>query len=168
MKIILLKDVPGAGEKWDVKEVKGGYARNHLIANGLAVMATAKALKEAQIKKEREKQSKAVQENLLEKSLDSLEETNLVAEKKANEKGHLFDGVDAREVAEIIKENLKIEILPEYIKLEKPIKEIGRHEIAVQKSGREINFQLEIKSAASPVSPAQRFKTEGRRPRAQR
>lgn len=159
MKIILLKDVPGVGEKWDVKKVKGGYARNYLIINGLAIMATKKALKEAQIKKEREKQNKAVRENLFEKSLDSLKESNLIAEKKANEKGHLFDGVDAREIAEIIKEDLKIEIPPEYIKLEKPIKEIGKHEIVVQKGEREINFQLEIKSAASPV---------GLRPRAQR
>lgn len=103
-------------------------------------------------KKEREKQNKAVRENLFEKSLDSLKESNLIAEKKANEKGHLFDGVDAREIAEIIKEDLKIEIPPEYIKLEKPIKEIGKHEIAVQKGEREINFQLEIKSLGNSVS----------------
>ncbi len=152
MKIILLKNVPGVGEKWDVKEVKGGYGRNYLIANGLAVMAAKKALKEAQIKKEREKQKKAVQEDLFEKSLDSLKESNLVAEKKANEKGHLFDGVDAKEIAEIIKENLKIEIPLEYIKLEKPIKEIGKHEIAVQKGKRKINFPLEIKSLGNSVS----------------
>lgn len=159
MKIILLKNVPGVGEKWDVKEVKGGYGRNYLIANGLAVMATEKSLKEVQIKKEREKQNKAVQENLFEKSLQALRESNLVVEKKANEKGHLFDGIDVKEIAEIIKENLKIEIPPEDIKLEKPIKEIGQHEIRIQKGlpadkagEREVNFQLEIKSLGNPVS----------------
>lgn len=159
MKIILLKDVPGVGQKWDVKEVKAGYGRNYLIARGLAVLAAPKALKEAQLKKEREKQNKAVQENLLEKSLERLGGANIVIEKKANEKGHLFDGVGAEEIAEIIKENLKIEIPAEYIRLEKPIKEIGRHEIAVQKGlpagkagEREIKFQLEIKSLGSPAS----------------
>ena len=45
MKIILKQDVANLGYKDDVVEVKNGYARNYLIPQGMAVMATESALK---------------------------------------------------------------------------------------------------------------------------
>lgn len=51
MKVILLEDVKKIGNKFDVKEVSDGYARNFLIPNGLADVATAGALKELEKRK---------------------------------------------------------------------------------------------------------------------
>lgn len=144
MKVILLQDIAGVGKKWDVKNVKGGYGRNYLLARNLAVLATAKALKEAKLKKEREVQKKAVQKDLFEKSLESLQDFAFVVERKANEKGHLYDSVDVREIAELLKEKLGGEIPLEYIKLENPIKEIGKHKITVQKEDVKASFEIEI------------------------
>lgn len=163
--MILLQDVPGVGKKWEAKEVKGGYARNYLLVRNLAAIATQSALKDVKLKQEQEAQKSAIQKDLLEKTIDSLQDKVFIIERKANEKGHLFDGVDAREIAEILKEKFppkarfagaiarradqplaeKIEIPFEYIKLEKPIKEIGKHEIMVQKGDRQVSFQIEIK-----------------------
>ncbi len=44
MKIIFIKDVENIGKKYEVKEVKDGYARNFLIPNNLAKIATEKTL----------------------------------------------------------------------------------------------------------------------------
>ncbi len=148
MKVILLKDVPGVGKKWEIKDVKGGYGRNYLMATGLAILATEASVKNAQLKREQEVQKKIIQDNLLEKSFDSLNDFTLVIERKANEKGHLFDGIDNREIAELLTEKLKGEIPPEYIKLEKPIKEIGKHKITIQKGDQRAVFDLEIKPLA--------------------
>src|SRR4030066_265836 len=51
MKIILLKDVEKVGKQFEVKEVKEGYARNFLIAKGLAKPATEEALKWLEVQK---------------------------------------------------------------------------------------------------------------------
>ncbi len=146
MKIILSQDVPGVGKKWEVKEEKGGYARNYLLARNLAILATPKALKDAKLKQGQEAQKKALHEDLFGKSLESLKDSVIVIERRANEKGHLFDGVDAKEIAGLLEEKLKGEISPDYIQLEKPIKEIGQHEITVQKRDLKVSFQIEIKT----------------------
>ncbi len=45
MKVILLQDIEGLGKKYEVKEVKNGYARNFLIPKKWAQAATKQALK---------------------------------------------------------------------------------------------------------------------------
>ena len=45
MEIILKKDVEGVGFKDDLVTVKNGYARNFLIPNGSAILATSSAKK---------------------------------------------------------------------------------------------------------------------------
>ncbi len=145
MKIILLQDIAGIGKKWEVKEIKGGFARNYLLARNLAVLATPKAQKDAELKRKQKAQGKAVQEDLLLKSLASLHGAVLEIERKANEKGHLFDGLDVKEIGEIIKEKLNVEIPLDLVRLEKSIKETGRHKITVVHKDKETFFEIEIK-----------------------
>ena len=145
MKVILLEDVSGIGKKWEIKEVKDGYGRNYLLARNLAKLATAGALEDVKLKRQQESQKKAIQENLLQKSLESLKDFVIMIEKKANEKGHLFDGLDAREISGILGEKLKAKVPFEYIKLEKTIKEIGKHQIIIRKGDWKTSFEIEIK-----------------------
>ena len=53
MKVLLKEDVKGTGKKGDVVEVADGYGRNFLIKKGLAAIATASNVNEAQQKKEK-------------------------------------------------------------------------------------------------------------------
>ena len=46
MKVILLKDVDMVGKRYEIKEVKDGHARNLLIPQGLAKIATKQNIKE--------------------------------------------------------------------------------------------------------------------------
>ncbi len=131
MKIILLKDVEKLGKKGEVKNVADGYARNFLIPNKLAVLATKSELVrlEEQEKIETEKaeeELKFYQE--LASQIDGLE---IEIPAKVSEEGNLFGTVTASQIAEKLKEK-NFEIKKEQIKLEEPIKEIGEYEAIIE------------------------------------
>ena len=65
---------------------------------------------------------------------------------KSNEKGHFFASIHKEQIISEIKKQIRIDILPEFIILEKPIKEIGEHEITVKVADKTINFKLVAKA----------------------
>ncbi|MEK9182427.1 MAG: 50S ribosomal protein L9 [Patescibacteria group bacterium] len=146
MKIILLKDVKGLGRKYDIKEAKDGYALNLLIPQGLAVHATDKNVREVDIKKRTDLEHRKIQEDLLIMNLKELDGAKIEMTEKANEKGHLFAGIHKEQIIPEIKKQTRIDMLSEFLILEKPIKEVGEHEITVKVADKTIKFKLVIKA----------------------
>jgi len=113
------------GRAGTVHDVSDGHGLNMLIPKGLAVLATPAAIQRAAAVKAHADEKQAIDAKLIEERLSALSETRISILKKANEQGHLYDAVDAKEIAEEAK-------LPvEAIKLEKPIKELGTFEVPV-------------------------------------
>ena len=132
MKVILLKDVKNVGKKYDAKEVSDGHALNFLIPNKLAITSTPSSVKRIHDIKAREEGEKKVREDLLSKNLKSVEGVTISLSEKANDKGHLFKGVHQTELIAAIKEQTGLDLAPEHIMLEKPIKEVGEHTVEVK------------------------------------
>ena len=132
MKIILLQDVLNVGKKYDIKKVSDGYARNFLLPKNLAKIATPAGVKAAEAERKRREQEREVQKDILEMNVKSLAETKIVIERKTNEKGHLFDSLDAKEISQILKEKYHLDIPAKMIEMEKSIKEIGEYKIKVK------------------------------------
>jgi len=140
MKIILLKDVAKIGKRYETKEVADGFAVNSLIPQRLAIAATPDAVKRIGLELAREAGEKKVQEELMNKSLNAIDGTVVTYTGKTNDKGHLFAGLHAKEIAELI--GLK----PEYIVLNKPLKEVGEHKIQIKIADKSAIFTLSITS----------------------
>lgn len=125
MKIVLLKDVKKLGRAGTVHEVSDGHAFNLLIPRLLAVQATPAAMKQAESMAAQEGARREVDEKLVEERIAALAEGRTVITRKANEHGHLYDGVDAKDIAEATQ-------LPEdAISIERPFKEVGTYEVPV-------------------------------------
>ena len=144
MKVILIKDVAKLGKKYEVKEVADGYALNFLVPHGQVEVATPKAMKKVELLHLQEVQDKKVQEDLLLKNLKSLEGVTITLKEKANEKGHLFAGIHKAELIPEIKKQTELDIAPEYIELEKPIKEVGEHLIEVKVQDKIAKFKVVV------------------------
>lgn len=125
MKVVLLKDVRNIGRAHSVIDVADGHALNYLIPGKLAVLATVSSMKNAAQKESQVSEKRSVEATLIKERIAALAEGQTVITKKANELGHLYDAVDAKDVADATQ--LPVEV----IALEKPLKELGRHEIAI-------------------------------------
>ena len=132
MKVILLKDVPKLGRKFDVKDVSEGHAQNFLIPRGLVTPATENAVKKLAEQKEKDGAEKKIQTELLLKSFGVLKETIIKISGRANDKGHLFAAIGKETLISEIFKQAHLNLDPETIILEKPIKEVGEHKVTVQ------------------------------------
>ena len=145
MKIILNQDVSKVGKKYEVKNVADGHALNFLIPRGLAVAATVGALKKLEIAKTMVAVEKKVQEDLLLKNLKSLDGAKIEIAEKANDKGHLFAGLHKEQIIPEIKKQTGFDVLPEFLILEKPIKEIGEQTIEIKVQDKTVKFVVVVK-----------------------
>jgi large subunit ribosomal protein L9 len=131
MKVLLLQDVYKLGRAGDVKKVAKGYGRNYLIPQGLAVLATPGAMKQA----ERIRTEADVQRAVLNKEMtvvsERLQDVVLTFPARASETGRLYGSVNTRMLAEAISEQAGIEISHRQIDSQ-PLRYIGEHQVSVR------------------------------------
>lgn len=125
MKVVLLKDVRGTGRAGSAVTVADGHAMNFLIPRGMAALATATTLKFAETKSKQIEEERMLASKLITDRLAALAEDRIVFTKKANELGHLYDALDAKEIAE------KTQLPVDAISLDRPLKEVGTFEVPV-------------------------------------
>ena len=126
MEVILKQDVNNLGFTHDIVSVKNGYARNFLIPNGLAIIASETNRK---ILTELKKQQSFKAEKIKNEALaiaKVLEGLTLRIGAKAGASGKIFGSVNSVQIVNAIKEAKNIEIDRKRISMnEDAIKEIG-------------------------------------------
>lgn len=142
MKVIFLKDVPRVGKRHDIKEVNDGYAMNFLLPRKLVEPATPKSIAELEMRKKTIEIEREVQTDLLLKNLEEIKNKVLHIFSKTDEKGHLFSGIRRRDIVDAMKKEYRADIDEGAIKLEKPIKETGEHQIQIEVMGQKSSFKL--------------------------
>ena len=102
MKVILLADVKKVGKKGEVKEVSDGYARNFLIARGLAVQASNDSMKVLAVQKAEEAEHQAELKAEAEALKEKLEA--MTFEFKVNAKdGIVFNSISTKHLQEALR-----------------------------------------------------------------
>ena len=131
MKVILLQDVKKIGKKGDVIEASDGYARNFLFPRKLAQEASDSNMHILNNKKENERKQKLAELEAAQKLAGELKGKEIKIKAKAGESGKLFGAITSKDVAELIKEQYKIEIDKKKIVMD-TIKLAGGYEIDVK------------------------------------
>lgn len=144
MKIILLKDVSNVGQRFDIKDVADGFALNFLIPQKAAEVATSAALKKISARKALVEAEQKIQNDLLAKNIKELTGKVIIIAANANPQGHLFKGFHQKEIADAIADQTKYNIPADFIKLEKPLKEIGDHKVVVEIGDKKATVTVSI------------------------
>ncbi len=124
MKIILLQDIANLGKKYEVKEVKNGYARNFLLPQNLIKLATKENMKWLKAQKEVIEQEAGEDLKIAQELASKLDDVEVSIIVKTDEGKHLFESITPAKIAEKLKA-MGFEVKKSQIKLEKPIKELG-------------------------------------------
>jgi large subunit ribosomal protein L9 len=132
LKLILVTDVEGLGFRGDMVEVKDGYANNYLIPKGLAIRSSKGKAKEAtQLAKE--KMAKSDRElKRAEETAQTISGHTFEVAAKAGEEGKLFGTITSKDVARLLKDELKIEVDRKKIHMDEHIKTAGFHEARIK------------------------------------
>jgi len=133
MKIILLQDVQNIGKKGDAKTVADGYARNYLFPANLAVKATDQEIgKREMLKGKREKDEVETIKRLTKLASElSKKELNFYLKTDKKTKS-VFGSVTKDDIAKALRGQAILTKDRVSVKIDHPIKELGRHQVTVQ------------------------------------
>jgi len=129
---ILLEDVETLGQRGQAIDVSPGYLRNYLVPRKLAQPATAGALAEAQRRIEATEKAEQARLEREAEAAGLLSKTVLTIHQRADEKGHLFGSVGAKEIVDALREARDLRIDKRKVRLEHPLRELGTHMVEIE------------------------------------
>jgi len=131
MEVILLERIEKLGQMGDVVKVKDGFARNYLIPQKKALRASENNLEYFEKEKVQLEAINLEQKQEAEKILDKLDNFNLIIIRQAGETGQLYGSVSNNDIKNSLSDNGFI-VEKNQIKLDKPIKTLGIHNLAIK------------------------------------
>jgi large subunit ribosomal protein L9 len=131
MQVLLLADVEQLGQAGDVKKVSDGYARNFLIPQGLATLATPGAIKEAEKIRHAEVRRQAKELSEAQALAQILDGMAVTFQARAGESDRLYGSITKVNIAEALEAQIGQEVDRRKIELEEPLKELGTHAVTI-------------------------------------
>jgi large subunit ribosomal protein L9 len=132
MDVILLSDVDMVGLRGEVVSVARGYARNYLLPRRLAEPATPARVADLERREAQRARHEARTFEHAQELAELLGKTVLRFEVKAGPTGALFGSVTPTDVADEIWRTRKVRVDRRKIRLDEPIKRIGRYELPIE------------------------------------
>jgi large subunit ribosomal protein L9 len=167
MKVLLLKDVYKLGRAGDVKRVADGYGRNYLLPQGMAVLATADALKMTERIREKANIQRAIVNQEMDAVAKGISGLTLVFPARASETGKLYGSVTTQMIADAIKAKSGVEVARRQIDSQ-PLRMLGEYkvhirltvdliptiDVIVYREGEAINAPVATKAAPQETAEA--------------
>ena len=142
MELILLENILNLGNIGDKVKVKNGYGRNYLLKKGKALRFN-KENQDFVSKKKDELNKKNVEiKNKFKEISNIVNKKTFSLSKESKENGELYGSIKPKEITNLIKEKLNVEVSPSQIILKNNLDKIGVYKV-------DINFHSEVKAQIS-------------------
>jgi len=131
VKVILREDIPRLGDAGEVVDVRPGFARNFLLPQGKAILATESSVKALEHHQRVIGEKVTRERKTLEAEKTRIEAIALEIAVQVGEEGKLFGSVTAAQIAELLAEK-GVSIDRRKLELAEPIKEAGDHRVPLR------------------------------------
>ncbi len=162
--ILLREDIDAVGGRGEIVKVRAGFARNYLLPQGFATLATKGNVKQIEQEREALLKKAAVERATAEAQLEQMTSIALTFERKSGEQGTLFGSVTSMDIADAIKAK-GYEVDRRKIVLKEAIKETGEYTVNV-KLHREVTLTVPVTVTAEggemPAKPERKARKEAK------
>jgi large subunit ribosomal protein L9 len=132
VKVLFKKDVADVARAGQVKDVADGYARNYLIPRGLAVAASAGALKQVAEVQAVAARRASEEEEAAEALKTRLESQPIVMLAKAGSTGRLYGSITTADVVTAVKKQLAADLDRRDVELTEPVRQLGSYQVTAR------------------------------------
>src|SRR5580704_8234426 len=132
MRVLLRDDVDGVGRRGDIVKVAGGFARNFLLPEGRAIVASDGVEGQAEQMRRGRDLREAKSRGAAESQATILAGAVIPLTARAGGGGRLFGSIGPADVVEAIKAAKGVEIDRKHVVLPEHIKETGTFEVTVE------------------------------------
>jgi large subunit ribosomal protein L9 len=142
VELLLIQSVEHLGRQGDVVHVKPGYAKNYLLPQGLATIATEHHRRMVEKHRAHLLELEKARYAKLQTLAQEVAKQSITIEANANDEGHLYGSVGAPEIVSALK-RLNINVHADQVRLKGPLKELGLYTVQVH-LGQEIEADLKV------------------------
>ena len=142
IELLLIQSVDHLGKQGEVVSVKPGYARNYLLPQGLAAIATDHHKRMIEKHKARLQEIQNQRLAGLRDLAEQLARQSITIEANANEEGHLYGSVGATDIVSALKRN-EVTVTTDQVRLKGPLKELGLYTVNIH-LGHEVEAELKV------------------------
>jgi large subunit ribosomal protein L9 len=142
MKVLLRSDIDGVGKRGDIIDVSGGFARNHLLPAGKAIMASPGVENQAAAMRK----SRDLRDARDRESSETVARTlvgNTITVPARAKGDRLFGSVSALDIVHKVEAQTGAVIDRKDLVLDEPIKTVGEHSVRVELVGGVV-FELTV------------------------
>ena len=144
MKVVLRADVKGVGKRGDIVDVADGHARNFLVPNGQAILASpgieaqaTKMRKSRDLKDSKERQEAEIVARTLVPAVIAIKA------KTHGSEGKLFGSVTTADVVDAVRDQTNIALDKRTVHLPEAIRTVGPHAVQVRLHN-DVQFTLNV------------------------
>ena len=132
MNVILREDIAGVGRRGDIVTVADGHARNYLLPRGLALVASAGAIQQANSMRRARDLRENTEREAARGVAANLAKQSVKVKAKAGAEGRLFGSISTTEIAAALLDQTGITVDRKNITIDTPIRSVGDHTVSVE------------------------------------
>ncbi len=132
MEVVFTQDVPNKARAGEVRRVPDGYARNYLLPQGLAEMATPEVLKRLHKITAAGDEIRIRETAVMEELASGLDDVTITLTARITPTGRYYGSITSTHIAMELADKLGREVERRWVEIDDPIREPGEYDITLR------------------------------------